>query len=430
MGVADGYGPFKLGALLLWLSEDVLQDSEVAVSTQITTVGKLLPLTSDDKPSTSRSASEDRPASPDPHAPDDESVLLEGWQKFWDEPPAKAQGMYPPNIPWLKTDGPYGIFDSSRTYTTAGGERARRRVFKNKMDFNPPPLPTRVQGSLPAMSSFFTTPVFFWRPVGVLQVKLRCPNAKCPAPPGSYLSRSGYGNFARQVCGLKYSYTLLTERLKCSFCREVRQRQGADELQYSWHAYSPGLLANLAPAVRSMFPAVLCGRRALDKNVVTLLGDRLNSLSMTKVHRMIRQGHDEWYAERRDLYQTLLCQAGAAGTAPASQRGILPYVRPPGSYTAPVPQTTLPSPRLLRRAHLIMEMERMPMYRASILSVTGEILCIDGTKQVRLWSRKSSSFGAGHWVFVQFLTRCRCCCFLLCSSSRKSTETDGAPCST
>jgi len=37
---------------------------------------------------------------------------------------------------------------------------------------------------------------------------------------------------------------------------------------------------------------------------------------------------------------------------------------------------------VLRRAHMIMEMEKMPVYRASILSVTGEILCIDGTKKV------------------------------------------------
>ncbi|XP_022097062.1 uncharacterized protein LOC110982732, partial [Acanthaster planci] len=368
--------------------EDVLQDSEVAVSTQITTVGKLLPstLTSDDEPSTSQSALEERPVSPDLHVPatsGDESVLLEGWQKFWDEPPPQVQGMYSPNILWLKTDGPYGIFETPRTYTTANGEQAMRKVFKNKMDFNPPPLPTRVQGSLPSMLSFFTTPVFFWRPVGVLQVKLKCPNAKCPAPPGSYLSRSGYGNLARQVCGLRYTYTLLTERLKCSFCMQKRQ-QTTDEqqLQYRWHAYSPSLLANLAPAVRSMFPAILCGKRAVDKNVVTLLSDRLNSVSMAKVHRMIQQGHDEWYAERRDLYQTLLHQAHTAGNASGSQQGILQFIKPPGSYTAPIQQTPLPSPRVLRRAHLIMEMEKMPMYRASVLSVTGEILCIDGTKQI------------------------------------------------
>ncbi|PIK38265.1 hypothetical protein BSL78_24885 [Apostichopus japonicus] len=100
---------------------------------------------------------------------------------------------------------------------------------------------------------------------------------------------------------------------------------------------------------------------------------------MAKVHRLIQQGHDEWYAGRRDLYQTLLYQAHTASTA--SQQGILSYFKPPGSYTPPLPQTPVPSARVLRRAHLVMEMERMPDYRASILSVTGEILCIDGTKQ-------------------------------------------------
>ena len=136
----------------------------------------------------------------------------------------------------------------------------------------------------------------------------------------------------------------------------------------------------LAPAVRNMFPAITCGKRAIDKDVVTLLSDRLNAVSMNKVHRMIQQGHDEWYGEWRDLYQTLLMEAHTASTASTSQRGILSYTD--HHYTPPIPSTPLPSPRVLRRAHLIMEMERMPVYRASILSVTGEILCIDGTKRV------------------------------------------------
>ena len=44
----------------------------------------------------------------------------------------------------------------------------------------------------------------------------------------------------------------------------------------------------------------------------------------------------------------------------------------------------IPCARVLRRAHMLMEMEKIPVYRASILSTTGEILCIDGTKQVRI----------------------------------------------
>ncbi|XP_030296625.1 uncharacterized protein LOC115595917 [Sparus aurata] len=151
--------------------------------------------------------------------------------------------------------------------------------------------------------------------------------------------------------------------------------------QYMWLAHSPKILINLAPAIRSMFPAILCWKRAIDRGVVTLLSDRLNAVSMNKVQRLLQQGHDEWYVQRRDLYQILLYEAHTAGSS-SSQSGILSFVKATGTYTPPLPQSPLPSARVLRRAHMIMEMERMPVYRAAILSVTGEILCIDGTKKV------------------------------------------------
>ena len=221
-----------------------------------------------------------------------------------------------------------------------------------------------------------------------MDVKTKCPNARCPAPPNTFLTKSGYGNVARQVCGIRYNYTLLTERLKGNECMRACQQDASNDeqpLQYVWHAYSPNILMNLAPAIRSLFPAVICGKRAIDKSVVTLLQDRLNAVSMTKVQRMTQNGHDEWYAERRDLYQTLLYQAHTASSS-SSQRGILPYTGI--TYTPPIRPSPLPSPRVIRRAHLMLEMEKMHVYRASILSMTGEILCIDGTKQVytnKMW---------------------------------------------
>ena len=162
--------------------------------------------------------------------------------------------MYALNISWLKSDGPYGIFESARLYTTAEGTIGTRQIFKKRMEFSPPPHTTTMGGTLPPMLSFFTTPAFFWRPVGVMDVKIRCPNAKCP-------------------------------------------------------------------------------------------------------------------------------EAHTAATS-SSQRGILPFTNV--TYTPPIRPSPLPSPRVIRRAHLMLEMEKMPVYRASILSVTGEILCIDGTKQVCL----------------------------------------------
>ena len=79
---------------------------------------------------------------------------------------------------------------------------------------------------------------------------------------------------------------------------------------------------------------------------------------MNKVHRIIQQGHDEWYAERRDLYQTLLYEAHSSSTT-SSQRGILCSEKPPGSYTPPLKPTPIPCARVFGRAHML-EMERMP----------------------------------------------------------------------
>ncbi len=112
------------------------------------------------------------------------------------------------------------------------------------------------------------------------------------------------------------------------------------------------------------------------------MSDRLNAVSMSKVQRLLQQGHDEWYVERRDLYQTLLYDAhtSAAGSS-SSQQGILSFARAAGTYTPPIAPSPLPSARVLRRAHLILEMEKMPC-TGQILSTTGEILCIDCTRKV------------------------------------------------
>uniref|UniRef100_A0AAV2KP44 Uncharacterized protein n=1 Tax=Knipowitschia caucasica TaxID=637954 RepID=A0AAV2KP44_KNICA len=61
-----------------------------------------------------------------------------------------------------------------------------------------------------------------------------------------------------------------------------------------WNATSPKILLNFAPALRSMFPAILCGKRALNRGVVTLLNNRINSASMSEVQSLLQQGHDEW----------------------------------------------------------------------------------------------------------------------------------------
>ncbi|XP_028293729.1 uncharacterized protein LOC114456278 [Gouania willdenowi] len=382
-------------AELLAAAESFLDESEMSVSTQLTTLGELAP-------STSQPPSASQQLLPSSSA----GIQLEGWQKYWEQPPASTQalGIAPANIRWLKCDGTYGLYERASKYKNARGETVERKLLKEKMEFHPPPPPVCVKGALPSMLAFFSTPAFFWRPVGVMKAKIRCPNTNCPAPPGEFLEKKGFGSYARQVCGMTHNYTLLTEKLKCQHCKKLRKAAHGDgdddeeeeeeeeeekedqgRQQYIWLAYSPKILMSLAPAVRSIFPAILCGKRPVDRGVVTLLSDRLNAASMSKVQRLLQQGHDQWYMERRDLYQTLLYEAHTAGSsaaATASQRGILSFVKPAGTYTPPIPQSPLPSARVLRRAHLIMEMEKMPVYRNQILSVTGEILCIGGTRKI------------------------------------------------
>ncbi|PIK55913.1 hypothetical protein BSL78_07183 [Apostichopus japonicus] len=270
---------------LLAAAENVLQQSEVAVLTEITTVEKLVTpsaaatRSSDDFASSSAAQASSSPG---------EAILLEGWQTFW-MIPQHVQGICAPNIKWIKGDDQFGIFH-----------------------------------------------------------------------PRSHIRMPRCIHCMKQRKAIGENVDPDTDE------EETTQQQ-----QYRWHAYSPHILLSLAPAVRSMFPAVICGKRAIDKSVVTLLSDRLNAVSMAKVHRLI-------------------------------QRAMMS-----GSYTPPLPQTPVPSARVLRRAHL--EMERMPDYRASILSVTGEILCIDGTKQIL---KKIRGDGQGTMQYVtsvlnewgQFLT--------------------------
>ena len=286
----------------------------------------------------------------------------------------------------MKGNTEHGLFNPAKPFKVKDGQVTQRKLFKDRMWFTPPPVPASMMGSVPSMHAFFTTPVFFWRPVGVMQAKIRCPNKDCPAPPDSYLVRRGYSTIARQVCSEQNYYTLLTEKLVCYPCEKLRQTRdsgNSQNRQYTWHATSPMILMGLSPAVRAMLPAIICGKRTIDKSAVTLLDDRLNAVSMSKVQRILMQKHDKWYAERRDLYQTLLYEAYTAKSSKPNQAGILQFVKPSGSFTPPIPQPPIPGERVLRRAHLIQEMEKMPDYRAAILSTTGEILCIDGTKQVK-----------------------------------------------
>ncbi|KAH3739163.1 hypothetical protein DPMN_045810 [Dreissena polymorpha] len=193
----------------LHFPEKVLVESDVAVKTKVTTVGKLVP-------------SSDRKAA-DPLAStsgEDATTVLEGWHKSWGDPHESAMVM--PNIKWMKENLEFGLFHLAKPYKNNCVEVVPRKILRDRMEIHQPPLPTSMMGSVPNMMAFFTTRVFFWRPVGVIKVKITCPNTNCPSPE-THLIMKGYVSTARQVCGLTSYYTLLTERLLCISCSNLRR---------------------------------------------------------------------------------------------------------------------------------------------------------------------------------------------------------------
>src|SRR4029434_8689692 len=88
-------------------------------------------------------------------------VVLEGWQKFWEQPPESAQalGIAPANIKWLKTNETYGLFERASKYKNVRGEMAERKLFKEKMEFHPPPPPMAVKRALPNTCSPSSPPL-------------------------------------------------------------------------------------------------------------------------------------------------------------------------------------------------------------------------------------------------------------------------------
>lgn len=223
--------------------EKVLVESDVAVQTNVTTVGKLVP-------SSDRKAAEPLPSTSEEGA----TTVLEGWHKSWEDP--RDHGIVTPNIKWMKENVQCGLFHPAKPYKNNRGEIVNRKILKDRMEFHPPPLPTSLMGSIPNMMAFFTTHVFFWRPVGVMKAKITCPNNNCPSPE-SYLIRKGYGSTAWQVCGISSYYTLLTERLFCVPCSNLRRSsqsaaQDSDceeedvDLQYAFRSYSPRILMKLS----------------------------------------------------------------------------------------------------------------------------------------------------------------------------------------
>ena len=182
----------------VFIPEQELSTSRVHVKTRMTTVGHLIKSSTPDATA--------KPPSPTPQVDASEPIIYEGWHKHWEV--ESAHGNITPNLKWMHGSLEHGLFHPGKAMKNKDGVVVERKVLKDRMVFNPPPLPVSMMGSVPSMLSFFTTPVFFWRPVGVMKAKVRCPNSNCPgaSKPDAYLIRKGYGSTARRY--VAFSHTI------------------------------------------------------------------------------------------------------------------------------------------------------------------------------------------------------------------------------
>jgi len=124
----------------------VLQRSDISV-TQLTTLDHLVTKSPVATTSTTAATAE---------------YAVEGWQKTWEMPStANYQGIPEKDRKWLKDHDEYGLFEAPKLNKSGDGGIKQRKLFKDKMLFNPPPVPTSLNGVIPHVFEFFHSSLFF-----------------------------------------------------------------------------------------------------------------------------------------------------------------------------------------------------------------------------------------------------------------------------
>ncbi|KAK0138576.1 hypothetical protein N1851_024888 [Merluccius polli] len=258
-------------------------------------------------------------------------ITFEGWHKMWE---SSVNGLPAEDLKWLKEDDDRGLFQKPMTSV--------------------------------------------WR------YSLRCPRPECPARNNNkaFLYRCGYSNTVRRICDVRGWYSMLTEVLACNACRKAA-KQTEDHAIGQFLSWEANISRQLSPAHRAVFPAVLTLRRGVDKAVIRLMRDRTEGNTMTKVWRQVLESHCEDCLQRKDLYTTLLSQY--------NQPGKITSILTP-QFQRPPQRRELPSPKLLRKAFLIAEVDNIEDYRTQIMSTVGKVLKYDSTKKI---CKKLSGDGKG-----------------------------------
>ncbi len=177
------------------------------------------------------------------------------------------------------------------------------------------------------------------------------------------LRSKGPYNRVRLVLDVRDYYYLAGEYMSCNECKGT------------FISWDRRILEQLPDGVRSRFPVVMTHKFACDVAVVSLLRSRtLGNSSMALQNNILELHSEEW--SRRYLWYMADCERHKSGRQSLNLK--------PVEYDDAPPLHSLPTYKWFLACYIRDVWDRLPLLKASMTSVYGEILKIDSTKKVRL----------------------------------------------
>jgi len=287
---------------------------------------------------------------------------------YWKQPPKNSldDRLHKRDQKWVAE----ALFDRQGTW--------QLDELKDPWLYPPPPAVAHesTSTSKPKVDEYFTQRMFVWAPRKMYKIPLDCPHCESP------LTSKGTYNRIREVLDIDCRYYIITECLRCWPCQKKQTAQSkageeVDDSIYTFTGYHPDIMSQVDEGHRSLFPAVLTAKKALDIKVVTMLRARTLGNSSRRMRCALMELHNEAWA-RCCLQYLSACQLHKNKADKGMDKHLVaqtPYDRPP-------PLPPMECARWLVTCHSVDMMARIDGARAKITSTFGRVLKMDSSKKV------------------------------------------------
>ena len=235
-------------------------------------------------------------------------------------------------------------------------------VFSSQSTFTTPLQhwyypPNVSKSGKPVPGQYFLRRFFLWMPRKMYAYDFKC--IKCDKS----LRSKGVYNRVRLVLDLKDYYYLAAEYMDCNGCTTPN----------TYIAWDARILDQLPYPLRLKFPAILTYKYACDYSVISLLRSRTLGNSPTALQNNLQELHSECWLRRHAEYLRDCIQHAT---------GLSSMRLPPQKYEAADEFKVVPSPKWFLACYSRDVWTRLESLKASVTSVFGQILKIDGTKKI------------------------------------------------